>query len=90
MDLSAVLKQKLQAEYLEVIDESHLHAGHGNFKGQSGSHYRVLVVSPLFENKSLIQRHRMVNDAVFPEFQGLIHALAIKAKTPGERALDSV
>lgn len=85
MDLTAVLKEKLHAEHLEVTDESHLHAGHGNFKGQSGSHYRVLIVSPLFENKSLIQRHRMVNEAVFPEFQGQIHALAIKAYAPGER-----
>lgn len=84
MDLGAVLREKLQAIHVEVIDESHKHAGHGNFKGQAGSHFRVLVVSSLFEGKPLIQRHRMVNDAVFPDFQNKIHALAVKALTPAD------
>ncbi len=90
MELEKVLKEKLQALHVEVTDESHLHAGHGNFKGQSGSHFRVLIVSPLFEGKSLIQRHRLVNDAAFKEFPDSIHALAIKALTPGEWKNDSV
>lgn len=84
MDLEGCLKQKLGAQHVEVMDESHLHAGHGNFKGQSGSHFRVLVVSSDFEKKSLIERHRLVNAAVFPEFEGQIHALAIRALAPSE------
>ncbi len=84
MSLEAFLKEKFQALHVEVEDESHKHAGHGNFKGQTGSHYRVLIVSSLFDNKPLIQRHRLVNDSVFNAFPGQIHALAIKALTPSE------
>ena len=85
MNIETLLKEKLQAEYVEVVDESHLHAGHGNFKeGQVGTHYRVLVISALFEKKPLIERHRLVNEAIFDQFQCKIHALAIKALTPEE------
>ena len=77
------LQEKLNPESLEIIDESHLHAGHaGALSG--GGHFNVIIVGECFENKSLIQRHRMVYAALNDMMQKEIHALSIKAMTPKE------
>jgi BolA family transcriptional regulator, general stress-responsive regulator len=78
------LLQALQPTRLDVVNESHLHAGHRNSPGTGESHFRVLVVSPAFVGKSRIDRHRLVNAALAAELQGGVHALAIKAFAPGE------
>jgi acid stress-induced BolA-like protein IbaG/YrbA len=50
-----------------------------------GRHFEALVVSDVFEGKSLIQRHRMVLDAVKAQVASdELHAISIKAKTPAE------
>uniref|UniRef100_A0AAY4DWD8 BolA-like protein 1 n=1 Tax=Denticeps clupeoides TaxID=299321 RepID=A0AAY4DWD8_9TELE len=72
------LTQALQPVHLEVLNESHMHAVP---KG-SESHFRVRVVSQQFEGVSLLQRHRLVNEALKDELSTCIHALAIEAKTP--------
>lgn len=63
----------------EVIDESHLHAGHHGHSGRDETHFVVSVTSQAFEGKSLIQRHRMVYDLLKEEIDGGIHALTIRA-----------
>ena len=80
--IERLLKEKLGATVVQTEDDSWLHAGH-NPKG-GGGHYRLRVVSPLFSGKTLLERHRLVNDVVFSEMEGLVHALAIKALTPEE------
>jgi BolA family transcriptional regulator, general stress-responsive regulator len=69
---------------LDVINESHLHAGHASSPGTGSSHFRVLVVSQSFAGQSRIARHRLVNDALGSLLRDKIHALAIKAYAPGE------
>jgi BolA family transcriptional regulator, general stress-responsive regulator len=69
---------------LDVINESHLHAGHAGSPGTGSSHFRVLVVSQSFAGQSRIARHRLVNDALGDLLRDKIHALAIKAYAPGE------
>lgn len=69
---------------LDVVNESHMHAGHAGSPGTGESHFRVLIVSPLFTAKSRVERHRMVNAALAEELAGPIHALAVKAYAPGE------
>lgn len=88
MSVEASIREKLiealRPERLDVVNESHLHAGHRNSPGTGESHFRVLVVSPLFAGKSRVERHRMVNEALAAELKGKVHALAIKAYAPGE------
>ncbi len=67
---------------LEVIDESHLHEGHAGARPGGQSHFRVKIVAEAFKGKSLVQRHRMVNQALADELAGPIHALAISAAAP--------
>uniref|UniRef100_A0A8C6SFS3 BolA-like protein 1 n=1 Tax=Neogobius melanostomus TaxID=47308 RepID=A0A8C6SFS3_9GOBI len=82
--IRAKLTEALQPEHLEVHNESHMHA----VPPGSESHFRVLVVSPCFQDLSLLQRHRLVNATLKDELSTRIHALAIQAKTPEQWAAD--
>jgi len=73
----------LAPESLEIVDESAAHAGHAGAKS-GGGHYRLIIVSQVFEGKSPQLRHRMVYEALGPMMKHDIHALAIKAYAPGE------
>ena len=77
------LTRALQPLELEIIDESAKHAGHAG-AASGGGHFIVSIVSPAFEDKTLIQRHRLVYDAVGDIMHSEIHALSINAKTPQE------
>jgi BolA protein len=74
----------LRPTRLDVVNESHLHAGHRSSPGTGESHFRVLIVSEDFSGKSRVERHRMVNDLLSDELKNAVHALAIKACAPGE------
>lgn len=65
---------------LEIIDESHLHAGHEGSKG-GASHYRVIIASSQFNGLALLARHRLVYDRLQDLIPYPIHALAIVAST---------
>lgn len=50
-----------------------------------GDHWQVIVVSPAFEGKGLVEQHRMVNEALKDEMgDQRIHALALKTFTPAQ------
>ena len=82
-----MIREKLTAalspEQLDIIDESHLHAGHPGARG-GGGHFNVTIVSESFKSESLLARHRMVYDALGDAMKNEIHALSIKANTPEE------
>lgn len=88
MDVETAMRERLMVALeptrLDVINESHLHAGHASSPGTGESHFRVLVVSKLFEGRSRVDRHRMVNDALADLLRQRVHALAINAHAPGE------
>ncbi|WMS43260.1 BolA family protein [Acuticoccus sp. MNP-M23] len=67
---------------LEVIDESHLHAGHAGARPEGETHFRVILTADAFRGTSRLERHRMVNDALAEELAGPVHALAVKADAP--------
>lgn len=73
----------LQPERLEIEDESARHAGHEGAKG-GGGHYRLTIVSEQFAGKTPIARHRMILDLLGEMIHKEIHAISIKAYTPGE------
>ena len=81
--IQKLLKQKLSASYLEVRDDSDLHQGHVEAQKSGGGHFSVLVASERFDGKNLVERHRMIYDAL-KDIKSDIHALAIKAYTPQE------
>jgi len=78
------LREAFTPESLDVTDESHLHEGHAGHRPGGETHFRVYIVSPAFQGKSRVERHRMINAALAGELAGSVHALAIKAQAPGE------
>ena len=62
------LREKIAAEHVEIIDESHLHRGHKAAGG--GGHYSIVVVSPKFENLNVMERIRLVHKALDHEMTG--------------------
>ncbi len=82
----AMIRERLEASFhpvqLEIIDESHKHAGHAGARG--GGHFVVHIVAEQFAGKSPIQRHRMVYDAMGDLMQREVHALNIRADAPAE------
>ncbi len=77
------LKQRLaplEPTHLEIIDESHFHAGHEGSKN-GASHFRVVIWSEQFTGLTTLARHRLVYDRVHDLMPYPIHALAIDAKT---------
>ncbi|MCW8828022.1 MAG: BolA family transcriptional regulator [Gammaproteobacteria bacterium] len=85
-DREQMIRERLETVFsptlLEIIDESHKHAGHAGARG--GGHFVAHIVSDAFTGKSTIQRHRMVFDAVAELMNTEIHALNIKAETTEE------
>ena len=77
------LARELAPASLEIIDESAKHAGHAG-AASGGGHFIVHIVADSFRDKTLIQRHRLVYDAVGDIMHREIHALSIQAKTPDE------
>jgi BolA protein len=88
MSIEASIRSKLEKafapERLEVVNESHLHAGHRDAPGTGESHFRVTVVSAVFAGKSRLARHRLVNEVLAAELEGKVHALALDLQAPGE------
>ncbi len=77
------LRETLEATHVEVLDESHLHAGHAG-AASGGGHFRALIVSPRFEGANSLARQRLVYAALAEEMRGEIHALSMRTLTPGE------
>lgn len=82
--IAQILRRTLAATVVEVEDESALHVGHAG-AASGGGHYRVTIVSPLFEEKTRVQCHRMVYDALAAEMQRTVHALALTTLAPSQR-----
>jgi len=82
--LREILERRFSPQVIEILDETDAHRGHAEAKLRGGGHYAVTVVAQAFDGKTLIERHRMIYDAVFGETKETVHALAIKAFTPVE------
>jgi BolA protein len=80
--IDAALRAALQPAALEVIDDSHRHAGHAG--AREGRHYTVRLTCEAFAGRSRVARHRLVYDALASLIPQGIHALAIDARAPGE------
>ena len=84
-EITRRLTEALAPTQLRVIDDSEKHRGHGGHNVESGeSHFTVEIESPLFAGKNRVERQRAVNDALRELLVERVHALAIKARAPGD------
>jgi BolA family transcriptional regulator, general stress-responsive regulator len=90
MRVAGLIRSRLEAalapEEIELVDESHLHAGHAGARPEGESHFRLRIVSGAFEGESRVARQRRVFAALGDLMQTDIHALSITALTPEEAA----
>ena len=82
------IREKLTAAFhptaLDIVDESHRHAGHAGAREGGETHFRVEIVAEAFAGLSRIDRHRRVHEVLAAELAGRVHALAITAWAPAE------
>lgn len=87
IDRLSLIKQRLQTalspQHLIVTDESEDHYGHAGAKS-GGGHFSVEIIAEIFKQKSLMERHRLIYQALGELMDGEIHALRIRAKSPAE------
>ena len=76
------LTQAFSPVSLNVIDESHIHAGHAGARPEGETHFKVEIVSEAFSGKGLVERHRMINKTLAELLADRVHALAISASAP--------
>lgn len=81
--IEAALADAFSPQALEVVDDSARHAGHAGARDGRG-HFNVDIVSDAFAGLSPIARHRAVYAALGEMMTTDIHALSIRARTPGE------
>ncbi|HEX9473011.1 MAG TPA: BolA family protein [Steroidobacteraceae bacterium] len=82
--IKALLHERLHPVQLQIRDDSAAHAGHVGGGGKG--HFRVLIVSEVFSGKTLVQRHRLVHDALAPLLESDIHALVLRTRSPDEKS----
>lgn len=82
------LSDAFQPSYLSIRNDSSKHSHHAPMKvpgaATGQTHFFVHCVSPAFEGKTRIARHRLVNQALESEFARGLHALSLKLETEKE------
>lgn len=88
MKVAQLIREKLTTNLLplrlEVIDESHRHAGHAGASPEGETHFRIEVVSARFAGLSRVDRQRLVNQILAEELRTRVHALAMQTLAPDE------
>lgn len=78
------LEDGLSPTRLDIVDDSHKHAGHAGARPEGESHFSVRVVSADFTGKSRVERQRLVYGLLAEEFAGGVHALSLTTLAPAE------
>lgn len=76
------LRERFQPTFLDVVDESSLHAGHSGWKEGGETHFRVRISAPALAGLSRVAQHRAINEALADELAERVHALAIEVVRP--------
>lgn len=84
--IRTALEAALAPAQVTVQDDSGKHVGHAGARPEGQTHYSVIVVSPAFAGQSRVARSRTVHALLDAEFQGGLHALALRLLTPEEAA----
>ena len=83
-EMRQLLTAALEPTQLDIINDSASHSGHMGDDGSGESHFTIVIESPKFAGVSRLQRQRMVNGALGDIPGERVHAIAIKARAPGE------
>ena len=76
--IEKIIEENLRPEFLEVKNNSHLHAGHAGDNGTNETHFGIEIVAKELSGLSLVSAHRKINSLLKEEFVNGLHALEIK------------
>jgi len=80
----AILKAEFRPVHLELTDDSALHAAHQGPARSGGGHFKLVIVSAVFDRQKPLERHRSIYRVLAPWMQRDIHALQLEVWTPHE------
>lgn len=84
------IKHKIEAAFspilLEIRNDSEKHRGHAGHDGSNESHFHLTIVSDIFQEKTRIERQRIIHKLLETELNSGIHALALVLRTPDEHS----
>ena len=83
-EMRQLLTAAFAPSHLEIVNDSATHRGHTGDDGSGESHFTIEIESPAFAGVSRLQRQRLVNAALGDIPGNRVHAVAIKARAPGE------
>lgn len=78
------ITEALSPTVLDIVDDSHLHAGHAGSRPGGDSHFSVRIVAAAFAGQSRVERQRLINGLLADEFASGLHALSLTTQTPEE------
>lgn len=79
-EIRTALETNLAPTLLEVVNESHLHAGHAGDDGSGESHWRIVIAAISLDEGTRLAKHRAIHTALGKDIIGRLHALAIEIK----------
>jgi BolA protein len=88
MSVAETMRRKLIERFaparLDIIDESHRHAGHAGARPEGETHFAVTISSAAFAGLGRVARQRLVYEALKDELASRVHALSLATLTPDE------
>jgi BolA protein len=88
MSVADTIRQKLTRQLapirLDIVDESHRHAGHAGARPEGETHFAVTIVSAAFAGHSRVARQRLIYQTLAEELATRVHALSLTTLTPDE------
>ncbi len=82
--ITAKLAAAFSPDFLNVIDESDKHRGHGGWREGGETHFRVQIAAKAFEGMNRVARHRAINELLAEELEAGVHALALEIRASSE------
>lgn len=83
--IKRLIEENLHPSHMELINESFKHAGHAGDNGTGQTHYKLIVVSDMFEGMSRVERHKHVMLILEGAFETGLHALSLELYTPQQK-----
>ena len=80
--IKSIIEENFAPVQMELINESHKHAGHAGDDGSGQTHYKLIVVSNTFDGKSRVEQQRIVLSALEKAFNQGLHTISLKLSTP--------
>lgn len=78
------IEKSLAPQHLELIDNSHKHAGHGGAHPEGETHFHLKITSSAFEGQTQLQRQRHVYTLLAEELKERVHALELSLRAPSD------